>query len=486
MSRLDRFRQKLSQSWDRRRAADGVATAPLFPSRPPIPVHRSLDISNTLSSSSPLHKINHQDLQWTLPLSEDVTYYILQSFLLSDFSSLRALASSCRCLSIICRPLAYRVVIILPTINDNTSHARKFTVLLQHAPEIITFIQDLRIINVWNVVSQYSLPQLRSNVRLCLDEYCTSLIAICNQPFPSLKRCRIDIQTSWEALPPHVTVAFENLLSTPTLQHLAYVSGGIPVSTMRSTFRTVDSLAFSGYRSIMSMSQAPTAYQKEADPKLSLQHLHYIDASTLASVTKDLTDAIDFSSLRSLHVELLHASPIALISESLMNLKELTIQLDVFLPGGLTEKLDLRNLKSLENFQVNVDVSMNSRPFQRRIRVISEIFKGSPPRITRMGMKIKERGFLDFNEFHGAWQALDDLFADGIQDSWPRLKTFDIAYFDCLDEDEVERAQGQEKSPQDIRRALHTLDSLGLLNVEVITDPSLYISLYHSTNDADY
>ncbi|PPQ68697.1 hypothetical protein CVT24_007582 [Panaeolus cyanescens] len=476
---LDRYSQLLGEAWDRRRAAAGEVA----------PAHRGLDISSTFSSS-PLYKIHHQGLQWTLPLPEDVTHYILSNFLLSDVSSLRALASSCRCLSILCRPLVYRVVTILPTVYNNTSHAKYFAGLLQQSPEIANFIQDLRIMNVRSVLSQYSLPQLRPSMKDSLDDYCMSIVTICIQSFLSLKRCRLDIQTSWEALPLHITLAFEKLLSTPTLRHLAYVSGSIPLSTMRLNFRNLDSLAFSGHCSMTSPSHAQAANQSGKPSKLGLQHLRYIDvgAGTVTGVTKDLTNAIDFSCLRTLHLELKHLSLIALISESLKNLKELTLQLDVFLAEkGLTEKLDsVKNLKSLEIFQVNVDISINSQPFQHRIRVISEIFKESPPSITRMGIEIKERGVLELNEFHGAWKPLDDLFTGSSLKSWPRLKTFDIAYFDCLDEDEVARAGVPEKSPQDIRRALHTLRSTGMLNVEVITDPSLYISLYHPTNNGNY
>ncbi|KAF9049068.1 hypothetical protein BJ165DRAFT_1464214 [Panaeolus papilionaceus] len=471
MSVLERFRQKLGQTWERRRPADGVAA-----------VHRGLDIHNAVSSS-PLFNIASQDLQWTLPLPEDVTHYIIMSYFWSDPQPLRALASSCRCLSILCRPLSFRVVTILPVVSDTTSHAKQLASLIQQYPEIISFIQDLRILNIWSMLSQISQAQTRPEKVAQLQEYCTSLVEICTKPFPALKRCRLDIQTSWEALPTHIISAFEKLLTTPTLKHLAYVSGGIPLPVMRIQFQNIQSLAFSGYSPITNMAQVPTKVGPgSVASKIALTHLHYIDASTTASVTKDLAQVIDFSSLQSLHLELLHASPITQISECLANLQELTIQMDVFLPSGMIDNLDLRPLCSLKRLQVNVDVSMNSRPFQRRVHIIAAIFQRSPRSLTRMGTTIKERDFIEITAFKEAWESLDALFPENLREIWPQLKEFHISYFDCPDEDKL----AMEIHPDTIRNVLPMLKASGVLNVEVIRDASMYLSLYHSTDDAEY
>lgn len=99
-----------------------------------------------------------------------------------------------------------------------------------------------------------------------------------------------------------------------------------------------------------------------------------------------------------------------------------------------------------------------------------------------MGTTIKERDFIEINAFKEAWESLDALFSENLREIWPQLKEFHISYFDCPDEDKLT----MEIHPDTIRNVLPMLKASGVLNVEVIRDASMYLSLYHSTDDAEY
>ncbi|KAF8149158.1 hypothetical protein B0H34DRAFT_641044, partial [Crassisporium funariophilum] len=161
------------------------------------------------------------------PLPPDILYLIISRHLNRDRSSLLPLSLTCRSLHLYCQPFLFQIVSI-----GSRDHgirkaimtpSEKFAKVIQERPEVLGYIQDLRILDGGKRMFEGSRPITKEE---------RSLSFILTRKMKNLHRIELFLHVVWTLIPNSLQTAFCTALSLPSLKEVVFDTVRIPVDIL--------------------------------------------------------------------------------------------------------------------------------------------------------------------------------------------------------------------------------------------------------------
>jgi hypothetical protein len=163
-------------------------------------------------------------VKWTLPLPEDLAYHIIDTYLADDFTTIRSLSLTSRCLTPYCRRLLLRALRVATIRHERKDTPfERFAALLKESPHIVKLVEELQIMDRHSTVT---LPkEWRSGLT-------TAMHTIFTRKWTCLRRLHLRIHDNWEDMPKAVRNALTQAFTLTSLQELAFVGLKLPISAL--------------------------------------------------------------------------------------------------------------------------------------------------------------------------------------------------------------------------------------------------------------